>query len=233
MLEAAAAVHGIDPQLEQTALIRAFEYCLPLRTPDPGGHACRAGPAAAGGCRGRRRDGRRPAARARGPHPAAVRRSRPGHAGGRRHPAGARGRRRTDAPRSRQRGPDHGAVGSPRPRCLPAAGRRVRPRRPDPCSCSTRPCGSCRWPSSAAGRPGGPGSTSSRYASSAGRSATRPSTWSTPRTWPAIGAPRAQVEAIAEAMRQLGFGGVHASAVAALAVRDLAEGPLPRRLSTG
>ena len=29
MLEAAAAVHGIDPQLEQTALIRAFEYCLP------------------------------------------------------------------------------------------------------------------------------------------------------------------------------------------------------------
>ena len=29
MLDAAAAVHGIDPRLEQTALIRAFEYCLP------------------------------------------------------------------------------------------------------------------------------------------------------------------------------------------------------------
>jgi DNA-binding CsgD family transcriptional regulator len=40
----------------------------------------------------------------------------------------------------------------------------------------------------------------------------------------AIGAPRAQVEGIAEAMRLLGFGGVHASAVAALAQRDLAEG---------
>ena len=39
-----------------------------------------------------------------------------------------------------------------------------------------------------------------------------------------VGAPRPQVEAIAEAMRQSGFGGVHASAVAALAVRDLAEG---------
>jgi DNA-binding CsgD family transcriptional regulator len=39
-----------------------------------------------------------------------------------------------------------------------------------------------------------------------------------------IGAPRGQVEALAEAMRQTGFGGVHASAVAALALRDLAEG---------
>ena len=39
-----------------------------------------------------------------------------------------------------------------------------------------------------------------------------------------VGAPRPQVEALAEAMRQAGFGGVHASAVAALAVRDLAEG---------
>ena len=29
MLDAAAVVHGIDPQLEQQALIRAFEYCLP------------------------------------------------------------------------------------------------------------------------------------------------------------------------------------------------------------
>jgi DNA-binding CsgD family transcriptional regulator len=40
----------------------------------------------------------------------------------------------------------------------------------------------------------------------------------------AIGAPRAQVEGIAEAMLMLGFGGVHSSAVAALAQRDLAEG---------
>ena len=39
-----------------------------------------------------------------------------------------------------------------------------------------------------------------------------------------IGAPRAQVEALAEAMRLSGFGGVHSSAVAALALRDLAEG---------
>ncbi|WP_344812520.1 LuxR family transcriptional regulator [Microlunatus aurantiacus] len=39
-----------------------------------------------------------------------------------------------------------------------------------------------------------------------------------------IGAARPQVEALAEAMRQAGFGGVHASAVAALALRDLAEG---------
>ena len=39
-----------------------------------------------------------------------------------------------------------------------------------------------------------------------------------------VGAPRPQVEAIGEAMRLLGFGGVHSSAVAALAVRDLAEG---------
>ncbi|HEU4545830.1 MAG TPA: LuxR C-terminal-related transcriptional regulator [Microlunatus sp.] len=39
-----------------------------------------------------------------------------------------------------------------------------------------------------------------------------------------VGAPRPQVEALAEAMRQAGFGGVHASAVAALALRDLAEG---------
>ena len=38
------------------------------------------------------------------------------------------------------------------------------------------------------------------------------------------GAPRGQVEALADAMRQSGFGGVHASAVAALAIRDLAEG---------
>ena len=39
-----------------------------------------------------------------------------------------------------------------------------------------------------------------------------------------VGAPRPQIEALAEAMRQAGFGGVHASAVAALALRDLAEG---------
>ena len=39
-----------------------------------------------------------------------------------------------------------------------------------------------------------------------------------------VGAPRPQIEAVAEAMRQAGFGGVHASAVAALALRDLAEG---------
>ena len=39
-----------------------------------------------------------------------------------------------------------------------------------------------------------------------------------------IGAPRAQVEALGEAMRLAGFGGVHSSAVAALAQRDLAEG---------
>ena len=39
-----------------------------------------------------------------------------------------------------------------------------------------------------------------------------------------IGAPRPQVEAIAEAVRLTGFGGVHSSAVAALALRDLAEG---------
>ena len=39
-----------------------------------------------------------------------------------------------------------------------------------------------------------------------------------------VGAPRAQVEALAEAMRLTGFGGVQASAVGALALRDLAEG---------
>ena len=39
-----------------------------------------------------------------------------------------------------------------------------------------------------------------------------------------IGAPRPQVEALAEAMRQIGYGGVESSAVAALALRDLAEG---------
>lgn len=38
------------------------------------------------------------------------------------------------------------------------------------------------------------------------------------------GAPRTQVEALAEAMRQIGYGGVESSAVAALALRDLAEG---------
>lgn len=39
-----------------------------------------------------------------------------------------------------------------------------------------------------------------------------------------VGAPRSQVESLADAMRLSGFGGVHSSAVAALAVRDLAEG---------
>ena len=39
-----------------------------------------------------------------------------------------------------------------------------------------------------------------------------------------IGAPRAQVEALAEAMGAAGFGGIQSSAVAALAVLDLAEG---------
>ena len=29
LLDAAEAVHGLDPQLEQTTLIRAFEQCLP------------------------------------------------------------------------------------------------------------------------------------------------------------------------------------------------------------
>ncbi len=38
------------------------------------------------------------------------------------------------------------------------------------------------------------------------------------------GAPRAQVEAISEAALAMGFGGVHSAGVAALAVRDLAEG---------
>ena len=38
------------------------------------------------------------------------------------------------------------------------------------------------------------------------------------------GAPRAQVEAISDAALAMGFGGVHAAGVAALAVRDLAEG---------
>ena len=38
------------------------------------------------------------------------------------------------------------------------------------------------------------------------------------------GAPRAQVEAISDAALAMGFGGVHSSGVAALAVRDLAEG---------
>ncbi|MEU4295569.1 LuxR C-terminal-related transcriptional regulator [Kribbella sp. NPDC026596] len=39
-----------------------------------------------------------------------------------------------------------------------------------------------------------------------------------------IGAPRPQVELIAEGAAEMGFGGVHASGVAALAVRDLSEG---------
>ncbi len=38
------------------------------------------------------------------------------------------------------------------------------------------------------------------------------------------GAPRAQVEAISDAALAMGFGGVHSAGVAALAVRDLAEG---------
>ncbi|MEV0288541.1 AAA family ATPase [Kribbella sp. NPDC050820] len=39
-----------------------------------------------------------------------------------------------------------------------------------------------------------------------------------------FGAPRSQVEQIAEGARSMGFGGVHASGVAALAIRDLCEG---------
>ncbi|RZS60355.1 AAA family ATPase [Xylanimonas ulmi] len=39
-----------------------------------------------------------------------------------------------------------------------------------------------------------------------------------------IGAPRAQVEMIADGAAAMGFGGVHASGVAALGIRDLAEG---------
>jgi DNA-binding CsgD family transcriptional regulator len=39
-----------------------------------------------------------------------------------------------------------------------------------------------------------------------------------------VGAPRAHIEAIAEAMLATGFGGVHTSAIAGLAIRDLAEG---------
>ena len=77
---------------------------------------------------------------------------------------------------------------------------------------------------------GGPGSTSSRSASCAGRSATRPSTWSTPRTWPGSVPPAPRSRRSPRRCGALGFGGVHASAVAALAAARPGRGPLPRRL---
>ena len=123
-----------------------------------------------------------------------------------------------------QRRADHGAVGCRRPAVRSSSGPPPRPGTPAPCRCSTPRCGSCRWPSSRAAPRAPPSGTSSRCASCAGRSATTPSRSSTPPTSPGAGAPRAQVEAISDAALAMGFGGVHSAGVAALAVRDLAEG---------
>ena len=83
---------------------------------------------------------------------------------------------------------------------LPAAGRRRRPRRGVASAAGHRVVDHVARRARRRHAPTGRACTSSRYASSDGRSATRPNRWSTPPTWHGSGAPRAQIEALADAI---------------------------------
>ena len=158
-------VHGGRPRREQTALIRAFEYCLPGRARSPGAHPGRAG--------SRLREGAEPrriaATILRGSalHPAALRGSSAGDAGGRRRPSARSTHDLLHYGRG-ERGADHRPVGHRGPPPLPAARPPTPPGTRARSSCWTPRCGSCRSPSSPAAPPGGPGSTSIRCGAPAG-----------------------------------------------------------------
>ena len=129
MLDAASVVHGIDPRLEQTALIRAFEYCLPSERLTRGvtlselGARLRSGAEVADGTDATILRGL--SAHILLPYADAVPVMRKAvdtlvglEDGDELLRLGAV-----------QCGPDHGSVGSPRPRRLPVASRRDRPGR--------------------------------------------------------------------------------------------------------
>ena len=223
MLEAAAAVHGIDPQLEQTALIRAFEYCLPPERLTQGvtlaelGRRLQAGAGVVDGTtatllRGLGAHVLLPYAEAVPLMKEAVDTLLGLDDGEELLRLGAVSVALTTALW------DHRA----RLRCLERAAESAR------AAGSLQLLDSTLWILSLAELSGGTPRRAGEYMEQV-RDLRRAIGYEAEHVvnaayLAAIGAPRAQVEGIAEAMRRLGFGGVHSSAVAALAQRDLAEG---------
>ena len=224
LLDAAAAVHGLDPQLEQTTLIRAFEHCLPPERLTARRHPCRQlgerlrdGARVADGTAAVILDGL--AAHILLPYAEAV-------------PVMRRAVEVLLAIEDDQELLRLGAVGVAlttalwdhrgRDACLQRAAEAAR------AAGSLQLLDTALWILSLAELTGGTPRRAGAYIDQVRelrRAIGYPAEHVVNAAYLAwVGAPRPQVEALAEAMRQAGFGGVHASAVAALALRDLAEG---------
>ena len=223
LLDAAAAVHDRDPQVEQTTLIRAFEHCLPVERLLRGvtlpelGERLRAGARVADGTAAVILDGL--AAHILLPYAEAV-------------PIMRRAVEELLAIEDDRELLRLGAVGVAlttalwdhrgRDACLQRAADAART------AGSLQLLDTALWILSLAELSGGTPRRAGAYIDQVRelrRAIGYPSEHVVNAAYLAwVGAPRPDVEALAEAMRQAGFGGVHASAVAALAVRDLAEG---------
>ena len=223
MLDAAAVVHGIDPRLEQTALIRAFEYCLPSERLTRGVTLAELG--------ARLRDG---AEVAEGTD-ATILRGLSAHILLPYAEAVPVMREAVDTMLRLEDGDELLRLGGvsvalttalwdhrARADCLTRAAETARD------AGSLQVLDTTLWILSLAELSGGTPRRAGEYIEQV-RELRRAIGYEAEHVVNAaylawIGAPRAQVEALGEAMRLAGFGGVHSSTVAALAQRDLAEG---------